>query len=254
MKLTLLIGSVFAAAFCMGVVPASASIHTVSTDEIFDFSGLCTDCEGTVEAELVLKDYTPGEKINRRDFVSFTYYGSNLVDEFEITKWSRGLHISGRLPDDLPGPAHISISDRYYSFTSYKDGDWQVDTKSHGISDFGTQGAYNAVPEPSTWAMFVLGFAGLGFAGYRRLERPLQPRRNASRFSVATDNAVHFGRRFCFAWLPVLRSFHRVAARQSWRSVGHEPFHRASASDRLRASGGRCASVSVARITGRRRC
>jgi len=25
-----------------------------------------------------------------------------------------------------------------------------------------------AVPEPSTWAMMVLGFAGLGFAGYRR--------------------------------------------------------------------------------------
>ena len=25
-----------------------------------------------------------------------------------------------------------------------------------------------AVPEPSTWAMTLLGFAGLGFAGYRR--------------------------------------------------------------------------------------
>ena len=24
-----------------------------------------------------------------------------------------------------------------------------------------------AVPEPSTWAMMLLGFAGLGFAGYR---------------------------------------------------------------------------------------
>jgi hypothetical protein len=25
-----------------------------------------------------------------------------------------------------------------------------------------------AVPEPSTWAMMALGFAGLAFAGYRR--------------------------------------------------------------------------------------
>jgi hypothetical protein len=25
-----------------------------------------------------------------------------------------------------------------------------------------------AVPEPSTWAMMLLGFAGLGYAGYRR--------------------------------------------------------------------------------------
>ena len=27
---------------------------------------------------------------------------------------------------------------------------------------------YSPVPEPSTWAMMLLGFAGLGFAGHRR--------------------------------------------------------------------------------------
>jgi hypothetical protein len=33
---------------------------------------------------------------------------------------------------------------------------------------FGTsQGFVVGVPEPSTWAMMLLGFAGLGFAGYR---------------------------------------------------------------------------------------
>jgi hypothetical protein len=26
----------------------------------------------------------------------------------------------------------------------------------------------NAVPEPSTWAMMILGFAGVGFMAYRR--------------------------------------------------------------------------------------
>ena len=26
------------------------------------------------------------------------------------------------------------------------------------------------VPEPSTWAMMLLGFAGLGYAGFRRIE------------------------------------------------------------------------------------
>ena len=30
----------------------------------------------------------------------------------------------------------------------------------------------SAVPEPSTWAMMLLGFAGLGFAGYRRTREP----------------------------------------------------------------------------------
>jgi hypothetical protein len=27
------------------------------------------------------------------------------------------------------------------------------------------------VPEPSTWAMLLIGFAGLGFAGWRRAAR-----------------------------------------------------------------------------------
>ncbi len=32
--------------------------------------------------------------------------------------------------------------------------------------------ATSVVPEPSTWAMLLLGFAGLGFAGYHRRLRP----------------------------------------------------------------------------------
>ena len=34
--------------------------------------------------------------------------------------------------------------------------------------DFSVRGAISTVPEPSTWAMMLLGFAGLGFAGYRK--------------------------------------------------------------------------------------
>ena len=37
----------------------------------------------------------------------------------------------------------------------------------------GTLDAITAVPEPSTWAMTFIGLAGLGFAGYRRAEKPL---------------------------------------------------------------------------------
>jgi hypothetical protein len=29
----------------------------------------------------------------------------------------------------------------------------------------------SAVPEPSTWAMMLIGFAGLGFVGYRQARR-----------------------------------------------------------------------------------
>ena len=36
----------------------------------------------------------------------------------------------------------------------------------------GTMTAITAVPEPSTWAMLILGFAGIGFMAYRRKSKP----------------------------------------------------------------------------------
>jgi hypothetical protein len=35
-----------------------------------------------------------------------------------------------------------------------------------------TDGVAGAVPEPSTWAMMILGFAGVGFMAYRRKSKP----------------------------------------------------------------------------------
>jgi hypothetical protein len=37
-------------------------------------------------------------------------------------------------------------------------------------------GVVEAIPEPSTWAMLILGFAGLGFLSYRRRKRGVSPR------------------------------------------------------------------------------
>jgi PEP-CTERM motif len=42
---------------------------------------------------------------------------------------------------------------------------WSV-SSPHGL-DF----LANAVPEPSTWALMLIGFAGVGFAGYRRAKK-----------------------------------------------------------------------------------
>jgi hypothetical protein len=39
------------------------------------------------------------------------------------------------------------------------------------IGTAGVQSQITGVPEPSTWAMMLLGFAGVGFAGYRRTKR-----------------------------------------------------------------------------------
>jgi PEP-CTERM motif len=37
----------------------------------------------------------------------------------------------------------------------------------------GPCGSISAVPEPSTWAMLLLGFAGIGFMAYRRKAKPV---------------------------------------------------------------------------------
>ena len=59
--------------------------------------------------------------------------------------------------------------------TAYTDGNFQLscpfgcDPEATGISaDFAGDLTVFAVPEPSAWAMMLLGFAGLGYAGYRR--------------------------------------------------------------------------------------
>jgi hypothetical protein len=44
------------------------------------------------------------------------------------------------------------------TITNLSNDAWGIDNVSYN---------YNAVPEPSTWAMLLAGFAGLGFAGYR---------------------------------------------------------------------------------------
>jgi hypothetical protein len=39
----------------------------------------------------------------------------------------------------------------------------------------GLFGALSVVPEPSTWAMMLIGFAALAFAGYRRAQKIAAP-------------------------------------------------------------------------------
>lgn len=69
------------------------------------------------------------------------------------------------------GNQESGASNRYVSFTGL------YDTVSFGS----TQAAFEvdnltfagAVPEPATWAMMMLGFAGVGFMAYRRKAKPM---------------------------------------------------------------------------------
>ncbi|MGR8919939.1 MAG: hypothetical protein ACU85V_09980 [Gammaproteobacteria bacterium] len=77
----------------------------------FDLTGNCTDCaaaagadEHLVNISLTLRDYEPGERIRSRHFESFSYTGSNLVDDIFVGRedWLGGkrARLRGRAPAD----------------------------------------------------------------------------------------------------------------------------------------------------------
>ena len=43
-----------------------------------------------------------------------------------------------------------------------------IDTLLTNVAPFDPNAVTPGVPEPSTWAMMILGFAGVGFMAYRR--------------------------------------------------------------------------------------
>jgi hypothetical protein len=51
----------------------------------------------------------------------------------------------------------------------------------------------SAVPEPSTWALLLIGFAGIGFAGYRRSEssKPVARRAMRSTFNKSAQIPIY---------------------------------------------------------------
>ena len=55
---------------------------------------------------------------------------------------------------------------------------WDLFDTFGGGNDLGAMDnfAIASIPEPSTWAMMLLGFAGLGFAGYRASRRSVRLR------------------------------------------------------------------------------
>jgi hypothetical protein len=62
-----------------------------------------------------------------------------------------------------------------FDLVSYSDGEVVGSGTENLIPVFGPPILSNSIPEPSTWAMMLIGFAWLGYAGYRRSRNTGRP-------------------------------------------------------------------------------
>jgi PEP-CTERM motif len=155
----------------------SLSPEGAKADKVFDFSGACSSgCSGTATGVLTLTDaYVYGSDIALSDFISMDYSSSHL--NFDLTSLSSvqgGLNSDGSLVGGVTGALGFNPTGPYPFFelsglTKFSAG------VSNGVAnlDFGLHGGFtpvgSSVPEASTWAMMLAGFAALGFAIRRRV-------------------------------------------------------------------------------------
>ena len=98
------------------------------------------------------------------NFNGDTYLNEHVIWNFENATSASFKFWHGAV---LAGDATVSNTSPIEGFLYAKDFNGTGE-----LHDFPFQGAISSVPEPSTWAMMALGFAGLGFAGLRRRKRP----------------------------------------------------------------------------------
>ena len=147
-------------ASCLGISELTAHKHVESARRRLKSEepradgrtrGLVRDCAGDAADRLSLKF----------DHGLFTRRPCSAIVDFSTAGLSNGLYSETIMFDGLsqyPGLTDASL------------------TPISVTIDATVTGDISGVPEPSTWAMMAIGFAGLGFAGYRKArDAPARP-------------------------------------------------------------------------------
>lgn len=172
----------------LGLVPALGlgamllGSSAARADLVFTWSGSCvTGCPTgeTVSAELDLdQDYVFGAAITNGNFGELTFRSSSLnLLITTLDNQTTGVNQNGSLTDTAIA---FRNGANVFSFQVLSGGglNWTasgsgVTLRGLGASKFSPAGVLST-PEPSTWAMALIGFIGLGFVGHRsRRRRPL---------------------------------------------------------------------------------
>jgi hypothetical protein len=161
-----------------------------------DISGSFGGGIGAFSGQITL-DVVAGQSVSGTGWISFPTLGLSNVDLVEIAsvnsyRGNDGTDYNGfnnNVPIDavglvfainyqdptVSGPFSFPTSGEYPLFNlASGDGNSAFTGKVDGIEYYNVSGTTNisAVPEASTWAMLILGFAGVGFMAYRRKAKP----------------------------------------------------------------------------------
>jgi hypothetical protein len=126
---------------------------------------------------LITVGFVNSSNLNMTGTLSFLDVSGNIVYTTpSLTDDNGSIHV-GQAFSNFPSlPNTITFGGLSYTGTvnSYASG---VPTRDYDTGLFHLEadqvvGSVAAVPEPSTWAMMILGFAGLGFIAYRRKSKP----------------------------------------------------------------------------------
>jgi hypothetical protein len=182
--------------FLAGILIVLFQSHPAAA-AVYHWGGTCTlGCTGTASADLSLAagsplsfdlNYFPTHDVS--DFISFQYTSSSgtfFLDNSSPYLYAQSINNGLLLEENGQGPNTLELWQ--FSFNLANPGGWQFLFGSYFyqcldaqctmwtddvIRNVGVDGAFTivqtpAVPEPSTWAMLLIGFAGIGFAAYRR--------------------------------------------------------------------------------------
>jgi len=170
------------AALALGISTVSLCPEIASANIVFDFNGTCNfpslGCPTTTDtatAVLTLTDaYVYGANISTATFVSLSYSSSNLT--VDLTS-ADSLQVFGGLNSDGSQNGELAIILLPHGNTFFEAfgtdgfaaGNEEAPNNENGGSTYTFTNVTPppAVPEPSTWAMMLIGFAGLGYAGRR---------------------------------------------------------------------------------------
>ena len=157
------LGFAAAAALFSAPVTANAALYDFSFTSTLDYGSGQFDVTGSTVTGIT----------GTVDGISITGLSSYAAADQQLSFTSPNFSVGGLSFADSQGV--------FFNLTSFPDGNDRitnsvvdpagVGTPTPALLETFTLTAVSAVPEPSTWAMMILGFCGLGFMAYRRKDK-----------------------------------------------------------------------------------